>query len=1455
MNDDIAFERSVQTVQTLIRPTIAANPSTTRFREGQAVTVTVTLSQTSLVPPIVEYTITPAATMGAIIPNSVTDNMTEGRDIAVSSLSFTGTTLALFTINAVDDTVFEGDEQFIVEFRPSPLVANTIAPITFTIEDNEPVVSIAQIENAAEPGMNGTLRLNITNPIPFGGIAVPFNIGSVTGMAAATVNEDFRLLVGNQTFTTASGSILVDASADASTTRDITVSVINDFIAEGDEVFTVTLGADMSSGFGVVAGSVATVTVQDNDIVPTATLRATGMPAETGTQQPFSGASTPGTFVIELTDGMGMLSPALGAGATVSFTASSTTNTPYSLSLSEAGMTGFGFSLLSGAGSVTIPQGQSTANIVLTPTDDAIVNIPPHIVTISLADATAPMLPTSFGYSSMGASALLAIDDNDSFPKATISADQATIREGDSPIAVRVNLSNSAQLPTIVSYTVSGSATNGADFSSLPGTLSIGQGLSVGVVNIIVTDDSIDENDEAFVVQLTGGGGVSGYDLGSDTLVTVTLQDNDTAGISVSPASILTSEGGSMATFAVALTSQPTSPVTLNFAGLDATEGSLSASALMFGSGNWNLPQTITVTGVDDDLIDNNQTYTLSLTPSSTDAKYSGLTDLPTVMVTNQDNDNFGVTVSGLTGTVAEGASTAASYTLNLNRAPSAAVTIAVDGGMQLLVSTDNATFGQTLTFSKSDITPQTIFVRAVDDQAIEGLHSGTISHSISGTTDANYAQVAQIGILSQSVGITDNDLPRLIVEKTNNASEQSLVTGKFNLLLVDPNDTDPVTMVPRPVQAPNNITFSYTVSGTAMVPADYDIDGLGTGTIAGGQTGATIAVLPVNDQISEPGGETVVVTLNDGMGYVLGLSNMGTVTITDDDRVGVSVSRARLFVTEGMTEDSFQVSLTSQPTADVTITLNSPGDLMLSASALMFDSGNWQQQQVVTIQAVNDSIDKGDRAATIGYTVSSMDGAYNGFGVSPQSVSIQEDDKAGIVVLRASDRNLRVEERGPKDTFTISLSSEPIAPVTISFSENDSNGLDFTTSVMAVTFNASNWNQPQVVTLEAIADDAVEAALESSTLAFSVTSGDSMYSSLQIPSLAVGVVDVGARAFQNKEAELLADSLLGTLRALEKEAQTKVAGITGIPVVGSLSSVGVMQGSFISNDFTNKLRNAVALAANPAALVQEINKVLPPGFSLTGTTFTANSQGVDLKFVLNYDVVFAELNLAANVGNANLGVEVDGKARLGANASLGLGFGLDFSSPLDPKPYLQANNTFLQLAFTADLPPNAQGQPFTATGFLGPLRAELQDDQSRKNASGTDGTKLGLEMKANFGNLQRVLLDNTDSFKALGDKFQLEATATADLLLKSSIGVGEGSSLPKIRADIDVGYNGFKYVFQPSTGQSLTLPNLTAGVRNVQFDVGSWLTNQIKPLFRSSIPTSSPLTQFSMPSIKRLVF
>jgi len=290
MNDDIAFERSVQTVQTLIRPTIAANPSTTRFREGQAVTVTVTLSQTSLVPPIVEYTITPAATMGAIIPNSVTDNMTEGRDIAVSSLSFTGTTLALFTINAVDDTVFEGDEQFIVEFRPSPLVANTIAPITFTIEDNEPVVSIAQIENAAEPGMNGTLRLNITNPIPFGGIAVPFNIGSVTGMAAATVNEDFRLLVGNQTFTTASGSILVDASADASTTRDITVSVINDFIAEGDEVFTVTLGADMSSGFGVVAGSVATVTVQDNDIVPTATLRATGMPAETGTQQPFSGA-------------------------------------------------------------------------------------------------------------------------------------------------------------------------------------------------------------------------------------------------------------------------------------------------------------------------------------------------------------------------------------------------------------------------------------------------------------------------------------------------------------------------------------------------------------------------------------------------------------------------------------------------------------------------------------------------------------------------------------------------------------------------------------------------------------------------------------------------------------------------------------------------------------------------------------------------------------------------------------------------------------------------------------------------------------------------------------------------------------------------------------------------------------------------------------------------------------
>ena len=116
---------------------------------------------------------------------------------------------------------------------------------------------------------------------------------------------------------------------------------------------------------------------------------------------------------------------------------------------------------------------------------------------------------------------------------------------------------------------------------------------------------------------------------------TVTITDDDTAGLSVDTGDgVTTSETGTTDTFTVVLDSQPTDTVTVEITGLDAGEHSLTPSTtLTFTTGNWDATQTVTLIGENDDLVDGNQTYDLTLTP--TGGGYTGVT-AETVSITNR---------------------------------------------------------------------------------------------------------------------------------------------------------------------------------------------------------------------------------------------------------------------------------------------------------------------------------------------------------------------------------------------------------------------------------------------------------------------------------------------------------------------------------------------------------------------------------------------------------------------------------------------------------------------------------------------------------------------------------------------------------------------------------------------------------------------------------------------------
>ena len=100
------------------------------------------------------------------------------------------------------------------------------------------------------------------------------------------------------------------------------------------------------------------------------------------------------------------------------------------------------------------------------------------------------------------------------------------------------------------------------------------------------------------------------------------------------------SEAGTTDTFTVRLNTQPTSNVVVNVGSGDPTEATVNPATLTFTPSNWNIPQTVTVTGVDDALDDGDvvSNITLSIDDANSDNSYDPLPNF-NVSVTTLDND------------------------------------------------------------------------------------------------------------------------------------------------------------------------------------------------------------------------------------------------------------------------------------------------------------------------------------------------------------------------------------------------------------------------------------------------------------------------------------------------------------------------------------------------------------------------------------------------------------------------------------------------------------------------------------------------------------------------------------------------------------------------------------------------------------------------------------------------
>ena len=111
-------------------------------------------------------------------------------------------------------------------------------------------------------------------------------------------------------------------------------------------------------------------------------------------------------------------------------------------------------------------------------------------------------------------------------------------------------------------------------------------------------------------------------------------------GITVTPTSgLLTTEDGGTAAFSVRLESEPISDVIIPLRSSDPREGRADARALLFTPDDWEVAQTVTVTGVNDGEEDGPRRYAIVLERAeSRDRFYDGF-DPDDVSLSNRDND------------------------------------------------------------------------------------------------------------------------------------------------------------------------------------------------------------------------------------------------------------------------------------------------------------------------------------------------------------------------------------------------------------------------------------------------------------------------------------------------------------------------------------------------------------------------------------------------------------------------------------------------------------------------------------------------------------------------------------------------------------------------------------------------------------------------------------------------
>ena len=526
--------------------------------------------------------------------------------------------------------------------------------------------------------------------------------------------------------------------------------------------------------------------------------------------------------------------------------------------------------------------------------------------------------------------------------------------------------------------------------------------------------------------------------------------------------SSLTLDEGASGTYTLALNTDPGADVTVT-----ATSGEGSAVQLSTGgaapgnsatltftsgaSGTWGVSQTVTVTAAEDTDGVSEQNVSIRHAVSVASGPYRSVS-IPRVRVDVTDNDTVPVVAFSSASASADEASGTHTVTVSLDEALEADLTVGYSLSGEATQGDDYEIAGVTsasgMVTVSGGATTADISVAIADDNVVEG--SETVVLTL--TDDAGYTVGATN---AHTLTITDNDLPEVVFASASaNAGEAS---GMRNVT---------VNLDAAPTA---DISVAYSLSGAATRGEDYQISGVtgvsGTLDVSAGATTVAIPVSITDDKVVE-GSEDLVLMLTQGTGYTVGTANAHTLMITDNDAPGVTADPVVLNLDEGGADGSYTLVLDAEPSGTVTVTPSSgnSGAVALSG-ALTFDGSNWDAPQTVTV-APQDDADTDDETVTITHAVA----GYGSLTAGPEvTVGVNDDEEPATAGVDVSTLALSLSEGGAEGSYTVALRTDPGGVVTVTPSSADPGAVVVSG---ALSFDGSNWDAPQTVTV-APQDDA----------------------------------------------------------------------------------------------------------------------------------------------------------------------------------------------------------------------------------------------------------------------------------------------------------------------------------------------------------------------------------------------